>query len=510
MKEIELLNKKYSVELDWRPSSKKSFSKDFLAISKAEGKNYKYAYVTEHLDDVWVGLAKEKPTRSALALIAKANAQSYKELVDEYRATSHSKKIDYTLVKNTAWVVIEKLPSSSNYWVGLVKDGSPLKNGDFISDADSILITATESIANISSLIINGDVYVFVNDEELKISLSHELAYADNVKFVSQTLEEAIALAEKKSSGYVKRLSTVPQSVSFLALAVVLGIAGYFAYDWYSQMQEEAESEVVQQVDNSAKERELERKVAEYEVEKNKALIKSIENAKAWMADQISTPSAYQVIQSWNKLILQQPLNLGGWVNSAMQCQVDGGKTQCEMIFTRTPSKGTNATLIKQFPRAVIDATGDKATLSLEGDSLEKIEREIGSLVSVEEFKLRDLSRLQALESVGILKQIKEPVKVEKELDIPAPPQNVIQDMTKLPKIDFGITRTELEIAGNELYQLPGFAQELSGGSINVDKLLLDLTTGKWVIKGNYYQKVSDGNLNNLTLPKAIADKRGL
>lgn len=67
MKEIELLNKKYSVELDWRPSSKKSFSKDFLAISKAEGKNYKYAYITEHLDDVWIGLAKEKPVNIGIS-----------------------------------------------------------------------------------------------------------------------------------------------------------------------------------------------------------------------------------------------------------------------------------------------------------------------------------------------------------------------------------------------------------------------------------------------------------
>lgn len=497
MKIIDFGSEKYLIGLDWKNVEKKELKKAFVDFSK-QNKDVKYSVITNFRDKASIGLihdSNKKPAHhSALAHLALANAKQISS-----NTNNSQEVIDVSL----AWICVEELSDKESanenkeYWIGVVVDGQPFAKGDAVVKEKDIKEEVLELVQTLKLL---GNVNIFTPKDEIKALLVSELYAEENVHF-SNT--DFISLVESvKYDAVLKRNIVYNSNLIYALLGFgVLG-AAYFGYNYYEEWKAEREAIEYEQGLLLDKQQ-LEQALLKYEKDKREALEKSIQDAENSLNEMLTRVSFGQTVESFNKLIGNLKIEeTSGWDKKSVECSIQENIPKCTIHFTRTPEKGTIASIIKTYPSIEIIENGDEAKLDIDGAVLNREDGNYHQLFDINDFKVRVVSKLQSLEANNIEKEIGVFNETSFPITIPDAPNGISQPIIS-EVIKLGVSKGSFKLSGDGLYRFHDLKKHLENHKLYLNKFSLDFNEHKWEIQGEYFIKTNESNVDKIILEKA-------
>lgn len=491
----------------------KDVSRKFAQLMN-ENSEAKYGLVCKFQNNAVIGLIEsdKKPKQlSASVYLANANASEYASLLQESGD------------KGLAWICVQKV-SGGKYWVGSALNGLPFTEDKTVPDYE--VRSLVSDILTSLKLQSSGEhiVTVFVEDEDLNTALNKDLYEYENVSFSNKSFEDIID-GVKYQAIYKQKTSAKTLAVFLLGL-IGVGVACYFAYNWYETQQRES-SEALLESQRQMNEEELLRKQKEYEKQKLEAIEKAKELAKTRLNEKLTFSSMSSVLKNWNETLSNENTMIQGWYKTEIKCEISNEtrKTFCNYKLNRTPS-GNVGTIkdIADYYRTtgveeeiIIDDKGDEVIAKRVNNNELVLERgDYSSLAEFDfkQFQYKNVSELQLMALNGIEKEVKKPILITTKIELPQPPQGIKQDMN-FEELNLGIAEGSVLIKGKELFRLQGLAKRLESlekpfkiETVEIKSNGNSTATGvyEWVVKGSYFIEDEDhkgGNFDKIQIPKS-------
>lgn len=401
MEKIEIDNKEYLVELEWRPleasgkSALKKAKETARALSKAEdGNDYKYAYIVESSGAAVAGYVENKSKDlPAAAYLAQAN----KEYNEKHVASSGA---------NMDWVIVE--PVDDRYWLCAIKDGAPLPGLDIMGTYEEISEAIDDLIELETFLFYTSSDDIFKNIKDIPGAGVEEKSFSEIIEDI------------KLKGGFKKVKGPNYVLIFSLLIIAIIAAVSYFLYASYKQAQLEEQQRLAAE---RARQQAQQRKETKLQaVENYKTVVREgFKNLNDKALSDSMSGSNKQILSYWANIIGNTPTNHNGWELSGIECDLD----YCTVNLSRTDL--TNNRLLKEM---VDDITinGQSAFYRIEVPDADQTFISPDNVATDDDFLYNYISDFQnlSLSDSGIEYNIGQPEKV----------------LYKIPKLD--ITNKEM------------------------------------------------------------------
>ncbi len=458
--------------LDARDAKEKQMS-ERRAVQKVlkENAGVKAGIVVRSADTAVLGLmskGQKKPAApSGAALLALASQEA------QAKVTGQSSSIE-----DNQWLVVERL-SEDEFWLVELRDGVVVPGSDFVGSFERIRQYLDETLED-------AGFKVFTTDLDIQSLISHRL-----VNHVGRSAAEIISDLEKPARGNLKTLSGVDPTMLLVIAGFFVVVLGFFGYDYFTKMQKERQlreqAAARQGQEAMRKKQETEKYVADVKAAILTALDTGVNNVNA----ALQTPSSRESMGAWVTLIEGIPMNHSGWDTQRVECLMETPEKPVCTVFVKRGAAGINRILLEDYPDAQLN--GDEASYVLRGPDLTVRGADWNQLDSANGFMMGLISDLQIIRNTGISYNQTESKDIVQPVSLPTPPASLFKpgaDKAAAPApVNTGVSKGDLGLTGDGLWQLPGLAGMLDRNGIGVKGINVDVKAEKqaWQLQTEYF-----------------------
>lgn len=480
MQILKMGNDKWIVGLEWETLPNDNPLKEELKDA-AERDKTNFGLLISYNEQYSVGLSFTNPKGvSASHAIALAN-----------QAALHN--TDSNTQHFPDWIVIEEIPGTEKYWMGVVKKGLP-------APAYDIILDITEIKDHVIELMFDDTYRIFSKSSEI-INVFGSMKSVE-----SKSLSEITA--EFKDKSKFKKIRGIPPIVIYSGIGLLI-LAG-LGYGVYSQIEGRNLAEKAMSFQRQ-KEAEAFQKQQTYEVEmktyqERKSLLEN--EAKLKVINGLSGSPSH-MLSAWYQAVGNMEVGTHGWKMTDVSCYfniINNDKTfACDYLFKRT-GLSTNRMFLEDFPQATID--GDNAVFTQKVDIKPEYLASpdisvINTLKGANNWSGIMLSQLQLLKVVDINYNINASQEVTYEVPAePLTPQEREQGAPprSVQTVSLGVAQGNLQVNGSAFDFVKEFADNVDfygTGLRKVDFRIADLGKILWTAHFDYFILTNNGNLNS-------------
>lgn len=490
---IKLQNTQVVIGLEWflldaRDAKEKQMS-ERRAVQKVlkENAGTKAGIVVRSADTAVLGLmpkGQKKPSvPSGAALLAFASQDA------QGRSTGQSSSIE-----DTQWMVIERL-GEDEYWLVDLRDGVVVPGADFVGDLDKVRQYLDEMLED-------PGFKVFTTDPEIQSIAAHR------ANLISKDASTIIAEIEKPTRGNLKTLSGIDPTMLLVIVAFALLVGGFFGYDYFSKVQKERQMRAQAAARQSEEAQRLKKESDDYVTAVKAAVLTALDTAVSSVNAALGTPGSREILGSWVGLIESVPLNHSGWATERIECLMETPEKPLCTVFVRRGPAGINRILLEDYPD--VQLNGDEASYVVRGPDLTARSADWNQLDSAHGLMMGLVSDLQFIQNTGISYNQSASKDIVQAVTLPTPPASLFTPGTEQAAaapapVNTGVSKGDLGLTGDGLWQLPGLAKMLDRNGIGVKAVNVDLKSGKdaWQLQTEYFIR----SLPSPVLPVIVGPK---
>lgn len=471
---------KWIVGLEWETLPGDKTLKEELKDA-AERDKTNFGVLISHNDEYSIGLSFTHPKGvSASHALALANQAA---LMNTDSNTQHYPD----------WIVIEEIPGTEKYWMGVVKKGLPAPAYDIISDI-------TEIKDHVIELMFDDTYRIFSKSSEI-INIFGSMK---NVE--PKSLSDVTNDFREKSK--FKKIRGIPPLAIYAGIGLI--IASGLAYAVYDQIEGRDMAEKAASFQRQ-KEAEALMKQKAYEADmvaynERKAFLEN--EAKLKVINGLSGSPSH-MLSAWYQAVGNMEVGTHGWKMTDVSCYfniVEKNKTfSCDYLFKRT-GLSTNRMFLEDFPNAKIDGDNAVFTQKVDIDPKYLISPDISvinTLKGATNWNGAMLSQLQLLKVVDINYNIGGSQEVTYEVPAqPLSPQEREQGVAprSVETVSLGVAQGSLQVSGSAFDFVKEFADNVNfygTGLRKVDFKIADLGKIVWTAQFDYFILTNSGNINS-------------
>ena len=404
------------------------------------------------------------PSGAALLAIASQDAQA--------RSTGQSSSIE-----DTQWMVIERL-GDDEYWLVDLRDGVVVPGADFVGSFEKIRQYLDEMLEETGFK-------VFTTDPEVQSLAGHR------ANLINKDAASIIAEIEKPARGNLKTLSGIDPTMLLVIAGFILLVGGFFGYDYFSKMQKERQMREQAAARQSEEAVRLKKETDDYVSAVKAAILTALDTGVQSVNGALETPGSREIMGAWVTLIEGVPLNHSGWDTERVECLMETPEKPLCTVFVRRGPAGINRILLEDYPD--VQLNGDEGSYVLRGPDLVPRTADWNQLDSAHGFMMSLVSDLQFIQNTGISYNQSASSDIVQAVVLPTPPASLFAPGTEQAAapapVNTGVSKGDLGLTGDGLWQLPGLAKMLDRSGVGVKGINLDLKSGKdaWQVQTSYF-----------------------
>jgi len=420
------------------------------------------------------------PSGAALLAFASQDAQG--------RSTGQSSSIE-----DTQWMVVERL-GDDEFWLVDLRDGVVVPGADFVGSLDKVRQYMDEMLQD-------PGFKVFSTDPEIQHIAEHRAT------IIHKDAATLISDIEKPARGNLKTLSGLDPTMLAVIVAFALAVGGFFGYDYFSKMQKERQLREQAAARQSEEAQRLKKETDDYVANVKTAILTALDAGVEGVNTALQTPSSREVLGAWVSLIENVPVNHSGWTTERVECLMETPeKPLCTVYIRRGPS-GINRILLEDYPD--VQLNGDEGSYVVRGPDLTPRGADWNQLDSAHGFMMGLVSDLQFIQVAGLSYNQSASSDIVQAVTLPTPPASLFTPGTEQAAapapVNTGISKGDLGLTGEGLWQLPGLGKLLDRNGVGVKGMNLDLKSSKeaWQLQSEYFIR----SLPSPVLPVIVGPK---
>lgn len=381
------------------------------------------------------------------------------------------------------WIVIEEIPGTEKYWMGVIKKGLPAPEYDVIYDI-------TEVKDHVIELMYDDTFRIFSKSSEI-INVFGTMKNVEN-----KSLSELTVDFREKAK--FKKILGISPLVIYAGVGLII-IAG-LGYAVFQQIEGRNMAEKAASFQRQ-KEAEIAQKKMAYENE-----MKNYQDKKAQLENEAKlrvihglSGSPSDILNSWYQAVGNMEVGTHGWKMTDVSCYYNvasqPAQFACDYLFKRT-GLSTNRMFLEDFPNAKIDGDNAVFTQNISIDPKHLASPDISvinTLKGANNWNASMLSQLQLLKVVNINYKINDSSEIQYE--IPAQPLSPDEKekgvAPRSPTMaSLGVAQGTLQVSGDDFDFVKEFADNVNfygTGLRKVDFKLSNLGKISWVANFDYF-----------------------
>lgn len=442
MQILKMSGQKWIIGLEWETLPGENTLKEELTEA-AERDKTSYGVVVSHNENYSVGLSLTHPKGTsashALALANQASLNNTDSINQNY----------------PDWIVIEEIPGTEKFWLGVIKKGLPAPFYDIISDI-------TELKDHVIELMYDDTYRIFSKSSEI-IAIFGSMKTVEN-----QSITDLTANFKEKSK--FKKIRGIPPGFVYAGAALIIlsgiGFGVYQQIEGRDIAEKAASFQLQKDAEIAQKKLTYEKDMKTYETKKaqleNDAKLKVIHGLAG---------NPIHMLNAWYQAVGNMEVGTHGWKMTDVSCYYKLDQVNsvfaCDYLFKRT-GLSTNRMFLEDFPNAKIDGENAVFTQIVPIDSNSIMAPDISvinTLKGANNWSASMISQLQLLKVVNIDYAIGNSAEVQYE--VPAEPltpeerEKGVAPRTAVMK-SLGVAQGSLQVKGENFDFVKEFADNVN------------------------------------------------